>query len=181
MSSKINFSIDRKNAREGESVMVAWECGMPDAVTLTIENGYESSRIQLPDSGSRAILIGKSKGKTTLRLTVAKGGKIERKELTIKVKNIKPIRAKAYRPRTKFSLRDLLRRVGEWWRSFCSRVSYAWRTMPPKRQRFYKILLLVLAITWMGSAWRNAGYRAGYEQAIRDTQTTESVTSNPSI
>lgn len=175
MSGKINFSIDKKNAREGETVMVAWECGTPDAVTLTIENGYETSRLQLPDSGSRSVLIGKSKGKTTLRLAVAQGGKIERRELSVKVKNIKPIRAKTYRPRSRFTLRGLIARVGEWWRTLLSRVSYAWRVMPPKRQRLYKFLLILLAVMWMGSLWRNAGYRAGYEQAIRDTHSTTEV------
>ena len=177
MSAKINFTVDRKSVREGETVMVTWDAGVPDAVTLTIENGYETSRLQLPDSGSRAVMIAKSKGKTTLRLAVAQGGRVERRELCVKVKNIKPIRAKAYRPKShrnrQFSLKNLPRRIGEWWRTFCSRMRYAWQVMPPKQKRIYRILLIVLAVMWMGSMWRNAGYRAGYEQAIRDAQQIE--------
>lgn len=173
MSSKIKFDIDKKCAKEGETVLVAWECGMPDAVTLTIENGYETTRLQLADSGSRAILIGKSKGKTTLRLTVAQGGKIERKELSVRVKNIKPIRAKAYRPRRQFSLRDVPRRVGEWWRTMCSRVRYAWQSMTPRQRRIYKAVLIMLVVMWLGGMWRSAGYKAGYEQAMKDAQRVE--------
>lgn len=176
MSRKIKFDIDKKCAKEGEMVLVAWECGMPDAVTLTIENGYETTRLQLADSGSRAILIGKSKGKTTLRLTVAQGGKIERKELCVRVKNIKPIRAKAYRtrrPRRQFSLRDVPRRVGEWWRTLRSRVRYAWQSMTPRQRRIYKALLIMIAVLWLGGMWRSAGYKAGYEQAMKDAQRVE--------
>ena len=173
MSKEIKFDIDRKSVQEGETIMVAWECGMPDAVTLTIENGYETSRMQLADSGSRTILIGKSKGKTTLRLTVAKGGKIERREVAVKVKNIKPIRAKTYRPRSKFSLRNLPQKVGEWWRSLRSKVSYAWQVMPPRQKRLYKIFLIVLAVMWISGLGRTAGYKAGYEQAMKDAQRVE--------
>ncbi len=177
MSNKIKFDIDRRSVREGDTVMVAWDCGVPDAVTLTIENGYETTRLQLADSGSRAIVVGKSKGKTTLTLAVAQSGKIERKVLSIRVKNIKPIRARAYRPRSarcaSWSLRDVPRRVGEWWRSMASRVRYAWSVMPPRQKRIYKFLLIALAVMWMGSAWRNAGYRAGYEQAVKDSQRVE--------
>ena len=182
MSSKIRFDIDKKSVREGETVMVAWECGMPDAVTLTIENGYETTRLQLADSGSRAILIGKSKGKTTLRLTVAKSGKIERKELSVKVKNIKPIRAKTYRPRRQFSLRDVPQRVGEWWRTLSSRVRYAWQSMTPRQRRIYKAVLIMLVVMWIGGMWRSAGYRAGYEQAMKDAQRVEiGITKSPNL
>lgn len=179
MSSKIKFDIDKKSAKEGESVLVAWECGMPDAVTLTIENGYDTTRLQLADSGSRAILIGKSKGKTTLRLTVARGGKIERKELSIRVKNVKSIRAKVYRSRRKFSLREVPKRVSGWWRTLRARLSYAWQSMTPKQRRLYKIVLVMMVVLWLGGLWRSAGYRAGYEQAMKDAQNIEIGVSRP--
>ena len=177
MSSKIKFSIDRKSAGEGEYVTLSWDCGMPDNVTLTIENGYRTSRLQLPDSGSRTVLIEKSKGKTTFRLAATQGTRKEVSELSVKVKNLKTIRAKAYRPKRgkHFSLNGLWGRIVAWWRSFTGRLSYAWRVMPPRQKRIYKIVLIVLAIMWAGSAWRNAGYRAGYEQALRDQQQIEST------
>lgn len=177
MSSKIKFSIDRKSAGEGEYVTLSWDCGMPDNVTLTIENGYRTTRLQLPDSGSRTVLIEKSKGKTTFRLAAAQGTRKEVSELSVKVKNLKTIRAKAYRPKRgkHFSLKGLWGRIVAWWRSFTGRLSYAWRVMPPRQKRIYKIVLIVLAIMWAGSAWRNAGYRAGYEQALRDQQQIEST------
>lgn len=175
MSSKIKFTADRKSASEGEYVTLTWDCGMPDSVTLTIENGYRTSRLQLPDSGSRTILIEKSKGKTTFRLAAAQGTRKEVSELSVKVKNLKTIRAREYRPKSskKFSLRGLWSRLVAWWRNLCGRVSYGWRVMPPRQKRIYKIVLIALAQMWAGSAWRNAGYRAGYEQALRDSQRYE--------
>lgn len=177
MSSKIKFSIDRKSAGEGEYVTLSWDCGMPDSATLTIENGYRTSRLQLPDSGSRTVLIEKSKGKTTFRLAATWGTRKEVSELSVKVKNLKTIRAKAYRPKRgkTLSFRGLWGRIVSWWRSFTGRLSYAWRVMPPRQKRIYKIVLIVLAIMWAGSAWRNAGYRAGYEQALRDQQRIEAT------
>lgn len=177
MSSKIKFGVDRKSAGEGEYVTLSWDCGMPDSVTLTIENGYRTTRLQLPDSGSRTILIEKSKGKTTFRLAAAQGTRKEVSELSVKVKNLKTIRAKAYRPKSgkTFSFRGLWGRVVAWWRSFTGRLSYAWRVMPARQKRIYKIMLILLAVMWAGSAWRNAGYRAGYEQALRDQQQIEST------
>lgn len=178
MSKKIEFTADRKSADEGGYVTLSWDCGMPDSVTLTIENGYKTTRLQLPDSGSRTILIEKSKGKTTFRLAVAQGTSKTTSELSVKVKNIKPLRAKAYRPhksRRGFSFRGLGGRIATWWRNFTGRVSYGWRAMSPRQRRTYKIILILLAIMWAGSAWRNAGYRAGYQQAIRDRQQTETT------
>lgn len=178
MSKKIIFTADRKSVGEGEYVTLSWDCGMPDSVTLTIKNGYHTTRLQLPDSGSRSVLIEKSKGKTTFRLVAAQGTSKQSQELSVRVKNLKTIRAKAYRPkksRRPASLGELWSRTKAWWRNFCGRVSYGWRVMPPRQKRIYKIVLIALAIMWAGSAWRNAGYRAGYEQALRDQQQIEST------
>ncbi len=175
--SKIVFSSDKRSATEGDFVVVSWECWLPDAVTLTIENGYESSRMQLPDSGTRTIAIRKSKGKTTLRLVASFGGRVERKELDIKVKNLRPVRAKVYRARPQ---RGRVWRPKEWfsslgyrWRSFCQRVVYGWRALPERKRRTYKLLLVLLVAMWIGSLMCTAGYNAGYERGVKDAMRTE--------
>ncbi|MBO7198132.1 MAG: hypothetical protein J6V28_04980 [Tidjanibacter sp.] len=178
--SKINFSVDRTSVKEGESVLVAWECGIPDAVTLTINNGYSTSQIQLADSGSRAVTMTKSKGRTTLRLTVATAGRIERREIEIRVKNQKITRTYSSPRRRRTASGSSAASGGGikvWWervryrfRSFVERLRYSWQVMPPKTKRLYKWMLLLLAAMWIGSLSQGRGYKAGYEQGFEDAK-----------
>ena len=177
---KISFSIDRTSAHEGEVVTVSWDCGVPDSVTLRIENGYRTSILQLPDSGTRAILEEKSKGKTTLRLSAACGTRVERRELTLRVKNLKTIKAEPIHNRRKphldlsnLSLRQLWLRAKGAVVGFWRRVEYGWRVMPPKTKRIYKIMLIVLAVMWISALGQSRGYKAGYEQGIKDRTQVE--------
>lgn len=181
---KTKFSVSKKQANEGDYIDVMWECDLPDSVTLTIDNGYENSRMQLPDSGSRTIAIRKSKGKTTLRLNVACGNRIERKEIVVKVKNLKAVKAKPYRAPKSTShnnsrLAPLRLIIKEWFnklaygmQNFGRRLSYSWNTLPQRKRRTYKWLLIILAAMWLGSLFHNSGYRAGYERGLNEGQTT---------
>ncbi|MBQ1964180.1 MAG: hypothetical protein II358_02030 [Tidjanibacter sp.] len=179
--SNITFDVDRRSAKEGESITVTWDCGVPDSVSLRVDNGYRPFILQLADSGSRAIAIEKSKGKTTLRLTASCGTRKESREIVVKVKNTKVIKAKEVRYRrsrrntstTLPSFRELWQRLRSGLRSFVQRVEYAWRTMPPRTKRIYKFLLILLAAMWISSMGRSQGYKAGYEQGIKDRQSVE--------
>ena len=178
-NSEIKFVVDRKTVEEGESVMLSWECGVPDAVTLTIDNGYTKSQIQLPDSGSRSVAIQRSKGATTLRLTVAQSGRIERREIAVKVKNIKRVKAKAYRPSSAArggALKDLLGRVRYKLRGLLQRVAYAWAAMPRRRKRIYQALLVWLTAMMISTCAHNNGYKAGYQEAMRQSAVEHSAT-----
>lgn len=175
---KIVFNVDRTDVSEGENVMVAWDCGLPDAVTLTIDNGYSTSQIQLADSGSRMVAMHKSKGRTTLRLTVATGGKIERREVAVKVKNLKTTKTETAsnssysyaqnKSRNKLSLKGLLGKVGYRIRSFFQRLSYGWRVMPKKTKRIYQCAFILMFAMWFNTCGQSKGYQMGYEQAMRD-------------
>lgn len=179
--SNITFDVDRRSAKEGETITVTWDCGVPDSVSLRVDNGYRPFILQLADSGSRAIAIEKSKGKTTLRLTASCGTRKESREIVVKVKNTKVIKAKEVRYRrsrrntstTLPSFRELWQRLRSGLRGFVQRVEYAWRTMPPRTKRIYKFLLILLAAMWISSMGRSQGYNAGYEQGIKDRQSVE--------
>lgn len=175
-NSDIKFVVDRKSANEGENVMVSWECGIPDAVTLTIDNGYTKSQIQLPDSGSRSVAIQKSKGSTTLRLTVAQSGAIVRRELTVKVKNIKRVKAKTYRPSSSRggSFKGLWGKLSYRVNSFMQRMAYSWRAMPPRRRRIYQAIFIWLAAMMVATCSHNSGYEAGYQKALQEQRTDQS-------
>jgi hypothetical protein len=171
----IKFVVDRKSAQEGENVLVSWECGLPDAVTLTIDNGLTKSQIQLPDSGSRTVAIQRSKGSTILRLTVAQSGHIERREIAVKVKNLKTIKAKPYRAtsrRSGGSLKGLIQRLGDKLRQFVGRVGYSWRAIPPRKRRIYQALLIWAAAMMISTCSHNSGYQAGYKRALQDVSPT---------
>jgi hypothetical protein len=175
---KIVFSVDRTEVNEGENVMVAWDCGIPDAVTLTIDNGYSTSQIQLADNGSRMVAIHKSKGRTTLRLAVATGGKIERREVILKVKNLKTIKTESThktsanysyaKPRKSFSFKDFYDKIKYRLRSFCQRLSYGWKMMPRRTKRIYQFALLLMVVMWFNTCGQTKGYQMGYEQALND-------------
>ena len=179
--SNITFDVDRRSAKEGETITVTWDCGVPDSVSLRVDNGYRPFILQLADNGSRAIMIEKSKGKTTLRLTASCGTRKESREIVVKVKNTKVIKAKEVRYRrsrrnTSTSLpsfRELWGKLRSGLRGFVQRVEYAWRTMPPRTKRIYKFLLILLAAMWISSMGRSQGYKAGYEQGIKDRQSVE--------
>lgn len=178
-NSNITFSVDRKSATEGETITVSWDCGVPDSVSLRVDNGYRTFILQLPDSGNRTILVEKSKGKLSLKLSCSCGTRVERREIDVKVKNLKVIKARPARERQSrnfFSIRspkELWHRIKNSIRGFVQRVEYGWRVMPPKTKRIYKFLLILLAAMWISSMGQNRGYRAGYEQAIKDRQSVE--------
>lgn len=178
--SKIVFSIDRTDVNEGENVMVAWDCGIPDAVTLTIDNGYSVSQIQLADSGSRMVSIHKSKGRTTLRLTVAMGGRIERREVVVKVKNLKTTKTHSTSNRGQnwsrgtsrngFSFRKLYDKARYKIRGFFQRLSYGWSAMPRRTKRIYQFAFVLMIAMWFNTCGQSKGYQMGYEQAMREAQ-----------
>ncbi|MCI2081717.1 MAG: hypothetical protein LKJ93_00805, partial [Bacteroidales bacterium] len=92
--SGIIFKVDRKAIKEGEAVIIHWECQNPDSVSLKVDDGYQSAILQLADSGNREISITRSKGKTILTLRVVENGKLKKKEISIKVKKEKPQKAR---------------------------------------------------------------------------------------
>ena len=50
--------------------------------------------------------------------------------------------------------------------------------MPPRTKRIYKFMLILLAAMWISSMGRSQGYKAGYEQGIKDRQSVEQAYQN---
>ena len=165
-STPIKFSVDKSKAKEGEYVTVYWSCESPDAVSLTVDDGFSPSRVQLPDSGSRVIAIGKSNdGKTTLRLNVVRNGKVERKELEVKVETMKAAKAKKTKTaHTRKPISNPFRNLKSGWNSFIYRLKYGWQVMPDKKRRTYKVALYAIIALWLLCIARTCGYQAGYDK-----------------
>ena len=162
----IQFSVDKTKVREGDYVVITWSCDGPDAVSLTVDNGMSSYNTQLADSGSRSVTIEKSKGnKTIMRLNVVYNGKVERKELEVKVEAVKP--AKAKKVRTHKPVSNPFRNFKSKWNSFVYRLKYGWQAMPERKRRIYKTILYALLAIWLLSTVRTCGYNAGYQKGLQ--------------
>lgn len=159
MSKNIQFNIDKTKVKTGEYVTVTWQCEGPDAVSLTIDNGSSTNSLQLPDSGSRSIVM--EKGKTTLRLKAIFNGKAEQKELTVKVEEPKA----AKKPRARKATSRRLRSPKELWYGFKA----GWNMLPEKRRRVLKTLIYVTLALWFFSIIRTCGYQDGYQKGIESS------------
>lgn len=176
MSKEIQFKTDRTKVREGEYVIISWQCDSPDAVSLTVDNGFSSYSVQLADSGSRSVTVEKSKGrKTVLRLNAVYNGKVERKEIEVKVEEVKARRAPKAGTSPK-PFRNPFRNFRSGWNSFKYRLSYGWQAMPEKKRRNYTTVLIALALVWLFTVARTCGYQAGYQKALDSAPQTTSVT-----
>lgn len=168
MSKEIQFQVGKTKVREGDYVVISWQCDSPDAVSLTVDNGLSPYNVQLADSGSRSVTIEKSKGKkTVLRLNVVYNGKVERKELEVKVEEVREAKApKARQARPARSFRNPFRNFKANWNSFKYRLRYGWQVMPEKKRRIYKAIMYGLLAVWLFSIVRTCGYQAGYQKGL---------------
>lgn len=141
MREQIRFKTDKKSAKEGEYVTLQWDCPTcPDAITLTIDDGYTKRSIPLADSGSTTLRVGPSKSKTRYTLTVQLRGKIERRHLDIRVKGAQD---------RKFVWKDKMTawkdRLEASWNVFWAQTRYGWASLP----KWKKALYLGLLVLWL--------------------------------
>lgn len=183
---KTDFKVDKKKAKVGDWVTVSWNCDSPDAVSLTVDNGYSSYNVQLADSGSYGITIAKSKGKTILRLNVVFNGKVQREELEVKVEESehhqqstgssrKVYEAEPPRSSKKRSFGNPLSWLSRKWSDFNARFRYGWSLLPEKKKRIYKIALWVIVAVWLFSIAQSIGYKAGYQRGIQEGTHTVNI------
>ncbi|MCQ2148156.1 MAG: hypothetical protein MJZ16_11680 [Bacteroidales bacterium] len=183
-----NFRVDKKRAKVGDWVTVSWDCDSPDAVSLTVDNGFSSHNVQLADSGSYGITITKSNGgKTTLRLNVVFNGKVQREEVEIKVEGSEPEHKaesdkKVYEaepPKSSKSSRKPFTNPLDWlskkWNNFNAKFRYGWSLLPERKRRIYKTVFWVIVAIWLFSIAQSIGYKAGYQRGIQDGTHTVNV------
>ena len=53
MTRNITLNVSKNAIKDGECVDVSWESNVPESIFLMIEDGYGTTRIDIPDSGSR--------------------------------------------------------------------------------------------------------------------------------
>lgn len=77
MVQNISLYVSKSTIRDGECVDVCWESNVPESIFLTIKDGYGTTRIDVPDSGSRKCWANHAKKNLVITLTAIQGGKKE--------------------------------------------------------------------------------------------------------
>ena len=77
MTRNITLDVSKTVIRDGECVDVSWESNVPESIFLTIEDGYGTTRIDIPDSGSRKCWSNHAKKNLVITLTAIQAGKKE--------------------------------------------------------------------------------------------------------
>lgn len=140
---QMTFTIDKTIVTEGDIVEVCWDCPGADSAELTIDNGFKTTTLPLPMSGSKRFRLNRSKGRTRLVVTATVGGKRFSKTRKIRVKEI---------PVTKTETIDHQgRRMGklqQWmalpkWQTWRSRFRQGWQMMPPEKRLASRLLLIL--------------------------------------
>lgn len=164
------FEADRTSGTEGDCVTLSWECGCPDSVTLTVDNGYRKDSMEVGYDGSTRMVLAASKGKTVYTLTARTNGKAEEMSVTVKVKNTSS--GKASKPKSEVgSLKLRLEKFKAWWIQYKYRLKYSWQYMP-KKQKILWYVLIGLTVLMLLSGIRNPRH----ETAAPQHQSTEMTT-----
>ena len=125
--SDIVFKVDKDVVTEGDVVMVTWACPNATDVSVTLDNGYKSARMNVESAGSKKFRLNRSKGKTkiTLEYTDAKG---RRRDDTIKVR-VKEL------PYTKAEeVGGSKSSFAGWWNKFSNKIKLSWNSLTDKKK-----------------------------------------------
>lgn len=134
------FTVGSKRAKEGDWIDVSWECGIPDAVYLSTDNGYKTDRISLADTGSTRVYISKSKGSTKVTLMAVLGATKESKTETIHVTNVKTVKAK---PAGIGKFQLWKEKMHARWCQTKAQLQCWWQYLPKKKKTIYKVLFFL--------------------------------------
>ena len=152
---RMTFDTDRHTVTEGEVVEVKWQCDGADQVHLTLDNGYRSTEIPLPSSGSKRFRLNRSKGKTRLTITAVINGKSYNKRIFVRVKKLPTVHAETVdaqgRPLSKWKLWWQKRLTN--WHNFCQRTKLALRALPERKQLAVKLMAIMGIMLLLCAVW----------------------------
>ena len=140
---RMTFSTDKSTVTEGDIVEVRWDCPGADSAELTIDNGYKTSTLPLPLSGSKRFRLHRSKGRTRLIITATAGGKQFKKTCKVKVKEIPVTKAETIDPRGR-----RMSKLRQWmslpkWQSWRMRFRQGWQMLTPEKRLASRLLLIL--------------------------------------
>ena len=140
---RMTFTTDKTVVTEGDIVEVRWDCPGADSTELTIDNGYKTTTLPLPLSGSKRFRLHRSKGRTRLIITATVGGKRYSQTRKVKVKEIPVTKAETVDHRG-----QRMSRWKQWmslpkWQSWRTRYRQGWQMLTPEKRLASRLLLIL--------------------------------------
>lgn len=142
MARIISLNVSKTAIRDGECVDVSWESNVPESIFLTIEDGYGTTRIDIPDSGSRKCWSNHAKKNLVITLTAIQGGKKEVITKKVRIKGSSSGNASVSKSRLWRENQQAKRAVAK------AEYHYAWTSMK-KWKKILWIGLMVLTIVML--------------------------------
>lgn len=139
MAQNITLNVSKNVIRDGECVDVSWESNVPESIFLTIEDGYGTTRIDIPDSGSRKCWSNHAKKNLVITLTAIQAGKKEVITKKVRIKGSSSGNAGISKFRLWRERQQAKRAVAK------AEYHYAWTSMK-KWKKILWISLMALAI-----------------------------------
>lgn len=132
----ITFVTNRSVVTEGDVVEVRWECPNAQYVSLSIDNGFKSTHMDLEMSGVKRFKLNRSKGKTKLVLSATIQGRTYKETQNVRVKSMKTVRAETVdqhgNPVGKGKL--WMHKIVTKWQTYRRTFKYNWSLLPEKKQ-----------------------------------------------
>lgn len=138
----MEFNISSTSVTEGDIIEVTWNCPGAEFAEITINNGYKSQSSTVANQGAKKYKLIRSKGRTAITLNAIENGKKESQKLSVRVKKIKPIKARInYRERrtTPFKAK---------FQQFLDKIKFYWSNLTEKKRIVLQVIgmLLVLSV-----------------------------------
>ena len=165
MKSKLNLSIDRKSAFEGEYIEIRWSCdACPDSLYLAIDSERTQYSIAVSDSGTTRIPVPKSNGKMTVKLIGIISGKKIIESADVRIKGAK--RAKSNAPLSS-RMKKFVEKMKAKWYVFMANMKYWWLS----QKKWQKALWIALLALWLGLLFSSIGRKPEVKVSSDQVQT----------
>ena len=165
MKSKLNLSIDRKSAFEGEYIEIRWSCdACPDSLYLAIDSERTQYSIAVSDSGTTRIPVPKSNGKMTVKLIGIISGKKIIESADVRIKGAK--RAKSNAPLSS-RMKKFVEKMKAKWYVFMANMKYWWLS----QKKWQKALWIALLALWLGLLFSSIGRKPEAKVSSDQVQT----------
>lgn len=156
----MNLSVDKKTIEEGQYVLLTWDCGDPDQVSLVVEEGASRRVLPLSNSGTTSVLPTGESDTMRLRLRcVDASGKVLEEERTVKVKRrvLKAERVdgspfdggQGRKTQSSGDRPAFLERAGQWWRRRKEAARAFWSVQPKDKKLAFKVLGILVATDFL--------------------------------
>lgn len=139
------FKVNKKKVKEGGIVEVKWNCPNASSATISINNGFKTSSLEVSAKGSKKFKLNRSNGETIISLESTINGVTSKES-----RNVVVVPNKKYDSYKKIS--PFEEKFKKWW----SNIKYSWRVLPPEKKQANIIILMIFVILIISSFYSPA-------------------------